>query len=163
MECLAVFVSVSYSGKYFINTTLMRPCCFFYIFIEFVICVDRTVSLYYAMYLKLIVIHFHPKVYTACYWCTLSWICSLCRQKLTFWLCEHIVYAWIVHNMCLPPQLPVPSSQPAVGNGVDQEGQVVLNNWRHSMGPAQMASLEDSVSGGSSSISCEHSPASIQY
>ncbi|XP_063043763.1 rho GTPase-activating protein 27 isoform X2 [Engraulis encrasicolus] len=36
----------------------------------------------------------------------------------------------------LPELSAAPSSQPAVGNGVDSEGAPVLKNWRHSMAPS---------------------------
>ncbi|XP_062387597.1 rho GTPase-activating protein 12 isoform X2 [Sardina pilchardus] len=42
---------------------------------------------------------------------------------------------WSLPEVSQVPQVPVPPSQPAVGNGVDQEGTPVLKNWRNTMGP----------------------------
>ncbi|KAI1896543.1 hypothetical protein AGOR_G00095850 [Albula goreensis] len=43
------------------------------------------------------------------------------------------------------PEMAATSSQPRVGNGVDQESFSVIKNWRHTMGPSQFSTSHDDV------------------
>ncbi|XP_076121983.1 rho GTPase-activating protein 27 isoform X1 [Alosa pseudoharengus] len=63
--------------------------------------------------------------------------------KTYYYLRDGSKSQWTLPEVSQAPQAPASPSQPAVGNGVDQEGTPVLKNWRNTIGPIVIPPADD--------------------